>query len=151
MHRFIVTALILFVTVSASAVADLAGDRVAIRETVLDYIEGWYSGDAARMEQALHPDLAKRIVVEEDGHFQLQPLSALGLVQRTRSGWGTRTPESQQQKDIEIYDVDGDMATVKLVARDWVDYMHLGRWNGRWVIINVLWAHKPETPKPSGS
>jgi hypothetical protein len=28
----------------------------------LDYIEGWYTGDAARMERALHPDLAKRIV-----------------------------------------------------------------------------------------
>ena len=151
MRKFIITALVLFVAVSASAVADLEGDKVAIRETVLDYIEGWYSGDAARMEQALHPDLAKRIVVEEDGRFQLQPLSALGLVQGTRSGWGTRTPESQQKKDIEIFDVDGDMATVKLVARDWVDYMHLGRWNGRWVIINVLWAHKRETRKSADS
>jgi hypothetical protein len=25
-------------------------------------IEGWYEGNAERMEQALHPDLAKRIV-----------------------------------------------------------------------------------------
>jgi hypothetical protein len=151
MRRFFITTLVLFVAVAASAVADLEGDKVAIRETVLDYIEGWYSGDPERMEQALHPDLAKRIVVEQDGRFQLQPLSALGLVQGTRSGWGSRTPEGQQQKDIEIYDVDGDMATVKLIARDWVDYMHLGRWNGRWVIINVLWAHKPEKREAAGS
>jgi len=28
----------------------------AITKTALDYIEGWYAGDAARMERALHPD-----------------------------------------------------------------------------------------------
>jgi len=30
-------------------------DETAIRKTALNYIEGWYSGDAARMESALHP------------------------------------------------------------------------------------------------
>jgi alkyl sulfatase BDS1-like metallo-beta-lactamase superfamily hydrolase len=38
---------------------------VAIRETVLDYFEGWFDGDPARMERALHPDLAKRSVAED--------------------------------------------------------------------------------------
>ena len=32
----------------------------AIRATVSDYIEGWFDGDAERMERALHPELAKR-------------------------------------------------------------------------------------------
>ena len=27
--------------------------------------------------------------------------------------------------------------------RDWIDYMHVGKMNGRWVIINVLWETKP--------
>ena len=49
-------------------------------------VEGWYTGDAARMERALHPELAKRI---------------------------------------------------------WIDYMHMAKWNGRWVIVNVLWELKP--------
>src|SRR5690242_18620326 len=33
----------------------------AIRRTALDYIDGWYTGDAERMRRSLHPDLAKRI------------------------------------------------------------------------------------------
>jgi len=37
-------------------------DQAAIRQTTLDYIEGWYSGDGQRMERALHPELAKRMV-----------------------------------------------------------------------------------------
>jgi hypothetical protein len=28
---------------------------------------------------------------------------------------------------------------------DWIDYMHMARWNNRWVIVNVLWELKPES------
>src|SRR5262249_48228671 len=37
-------------------------DLAAIKQTALDYIEGYYEGNAERMERALHPELAKRIV-----------------------------------------------------------------------------------------
>ena len=37
-----------------------SAEEAAIRATVLDYVQGWYDGDAARMERALHPELAKR-------------------------------------------------------------------------------------------
>ena len=35
-------------------------DQEAIRGVVLDYIDGWFDGDAVRMERALHPELVKR-------------------------------------------------------------------------------------------
>ena len=38
-----------------------SSDDDAIRKPANDYIEGWYTGDAARMEGALHPELAKRM------------------------------------------------------------------------------------------
>jgi len=41
-------------------------DRDAIKATALDYIEGWYEGNPERMERALHPDLAKRIVMTNE-------------------------------------------------------------------------------------
>ncbi len=27
---------------------------------------------------------------------------------------------------------------------DWIDYLHLARWNGEWKIVNVLWELKPK-------
>jgi hypothetical protein len=27
---------------------------------------------------------------------------------------------------------------------NWVDYMQLGKVEGRWVIVNVLWERKPQ-------
>ncbi|MGH7551869.1 MAG: nuclear transport factor 2 family protein [Longimicrobiales bacterium] len=63
MRRLLAFASIGFVLVSVRpALARTAGDSAAIRATALDYVEGWYTGDAARMERALHPELAKRIV-----------------------------------------------------------------------------------------
>ena len=120
-------------------------DKTAIKQTALDYIEGWYEGNAERMERALHPDLAKRIVRTNDkGQSRLDQMSAMSLVQGTRGGFGKNTPKEKQQKDITILDVFENAASVKAVMSDWIDYMHLAKFNGRWVIVNVLWEMKPE-------
>ena len=119
-------------------------DKAAITSTALDYIEGWYTGDAERMERALHPDLAKRIVRTNDkNQSRLDQMSALSLVQAVRSGYGKNTPKERQQKDVTILDVYENTASVKLVAADWIDYLHIAKYNGRWVIVNVLWELKP--------
>ncbi len=120
-----------------------AAEQSAIKQTALDYIEGWYSGDAERMERALHPDLAKRIVITDaQGKSRLNQMSAMGLVQGTRRGGGKATPKDKHRKDITILDVDENAASVKIVASDWIDYLHIAKFNGRWVIVNVLWELK---------
>jgi len=40
-------------------------DLDAIRATAMDYADGWYSGDAERMAQALHPSLVKRTLMKD--------------------------------------------------------------------------------------
>ena len=120
-------------------------DRQAITQTALDYVEGWYEGNAERMERALHPDLAKRDVFTDDkGRSRLDQMSAMGLVQGVKRGGGKDTPKEKQQKDITILDVFGNAASVKAVMSGWIDYMHMAKVNGRWVIINVLWELKPK-------
>lgn len=119
-------------------------DKAAIKATALDYIEGWYDGDAARMERALHPDLAKRIVRTNDkSQSRLDQMSAMSLVQAARAGYGKSTPKDKQEKEVTILDVFGNAASVKVVASDWIDYLHIAKSNGRWVIVNVLWEMKP--------
>lgn len=120
-------------------------DKAAITNTALDYIEGWYEGNAERMERSLHPDLAKRIVRNNDkGQSRLDQMSAMSLVQGVRTGYGKNTPKDKQQKDVTILDVYENTASVKLVAADWIDYLHVAKFNGRWVIVNVLWELKPQ-------
>lgn len=118
----------------------------AIRKTALDYIEGWYTADAARMERALHPELAKRIVFTNpaNGQSRLDSMGAMTLVQRVRAGGGSRTPKEKQQKDVTLLDRYENTAVVKIVASDWIDYLQVAKFNGEWKIINVLWELKPE-------
>jgi hypothetical protein len=120
-------------------------DETAIRAAALDYIEGWYTGDAERMERALHPDLAKRIVIsnKENNRSRLDQMSAMSLVQGTRRGGGKDTPKDKQLNEVTILDRYENAASVKIVAESWIDYMHLAKFNGRWVIVNVLWELKP--------
>jgi hypothetical protein len=125
--------------------AQSAADSAAIKQTALDYIEGWYEGNGERMERALHPDLAKRIVrTNKEGQSQIMQMSAMGLVLGTRRGGGKNTPKESQQKDVTILDAFENAASVKVVASDWVDYLHMAKFNGRWVIVNVLWELKPK-------
>jgi hypothetical protein len=120
-------------------------DREAIKQTALDYIEGWYEGNPDRMERALSPDLAKRIVMTNpQGRSMLQQMSAMGLVQNVKRGGGKNTPKERQQKDVTILDVFENAACVKIIASDWVDYLQVAKFNGRWVIVNVLWELKPQ-------
>jgi len=49
------------VAMSIAVVAQTDADREAVKRTALNYAEGWYEGNADKMESALSPDLAKRI------------------------------------------------------------------------------------------
>ena len=135
--------LLAFPAARAQTSAPPATDAEAIKQTALDYAEGWYEGNAERMERALHPDLAKRIVRTKDGVSKLDQMNAATLVQYTRAGGGAKTPKEQQQKDVTILDVFENAASVKVVMSGWIDYMQMAKFNGRWVIVNVLWAVKP--------
>lgn len=131
--------------------AQTAADTSAIRSAAMDYIEGWYAGDAERMTRALHPELAKRIVRTDSAskRSQLQQMSAMSLVAGTRSGGGKQTPVAEQKKDFRLLDIYRGAAMARVDASEWVDYLQLARFNGRWVIVNVLWELTPPSPPAS--
>jgi RNA recognition motif-containing protein len=148
MKRIFATAFLVltFCCAGASAQEPTADkEREAIKQTALDYVEGWYEANAERMERALHPELAKRIVRNSpEGRSRLDQMSAMALVQGVKRGGGKDTPKDNQQKDVIILDVFENTASVKATMSGWVDYMHMAKFNGRWVIVNVLWELKPQ-------
>lgn len=136
----------LFLSAGAFGQTNASDDNEAIRKTALDYIEGWYAGDAVRMERALHPELAKRMISTDakTGRSQFNHMGAMTLVQRTREGIGKKIPPDRQLKEVTILDRYNNAAVVKIVASDWIDYLQVAKFNGDWKIINVLWELKPK-------
>ncbi len=120
--------------------AQSPADTAAIRATALDYVEGWYTGDSTRMARALHPELAKRIVAAPaGGESRLNHMSAATLISAAARWGGKSTPADRQTKDVRVLDIFRNTASVRADMSDWIDYMQMAKWNGRWVIVNVLW------------
>lgn len=146
MSRALILGFVLAITFTAAS-AQTDADKEAIKRAALNYAEGWYEGNADKMESALSPDLAKRRpLTNAQNQSRLDHMTAMSLVQGTRGGYGKQTPVAEQQKDVTIFDILGGTATVKLEMRDWVDYMHIAKLNGKWSIVNVLWEMKPKKP-----
>ncbi len=149
----VVTLVIVGLALTAAAMDRNAEEETeAIAKTALDYGEGWYEGNAERMEQALHPDLAKRALMPDprSGKGRIDQMSALTLVQMTRAGYGSKTPQEARRTEVTILDIHGNAASVKLQMHDWVDYMHMTRIDGQWKIVNVLWEFNREAKEKYG-
>lgn len=132
-----------FIVAAHPATAQTAADSAAIRQTALDYIDGWYSGDAARMERALHTHLAKRLVyTDKEGHSRLVDLTAEELIQSTRAAVG-KIPREQWRDSVTVLSAFGNDAVVRIDATTWVDFLELIKWDGSWKIINVIWENRP--------
>lgn len=121
---------------AASGPQKTSSDQAAIRATITDYIESYYTGDAARMERSLHPHYLKHTISGTDGALKMTEKTGLQMVQDVRSG--KAVPVSERKAQIDVFDVSGDIASAKLVTARWTDYMALARWNGQWKIVSVV-------------
>lgn len=122
------------------------GDETeSIKKAALDYIEGWYAASPERMERALHPDLAKRAVVNLKGTDNLSAITFERMMELVKSK--NEDQEALDKIECEILDVHGNMACAKTVSPDFIDYLHMAKWQGEWKIINALWEFTPEARK----
>jgi hypothetical protein len=113
-------------------------DSLAIIKTALDYIDGYYTNDADRMQSALHPELSKKIIITSaNGSEQISQMGALTLINATKNH--PPVPMDKRREDVFVTDIFRNAATAKIIADNWVDYLQLHKWHGRWVIVNVLW------------
>lgn len=113
-------------------------DKELVVQAALDYIEGWYQGDRARMERALFSDLAKRRVTPEGETWQVDKE---WMVEATAAGRGCINDPAAGRKEITVLDLTKTMASVKIVSELFVDYLHLAKCTDRWVIVNALWDY----------
>ena len=118
-------------------------DEIAIRQAAQDYIESQHNVDRSQMERCIHPRMVKRTfwtnAAAQKQYLMETSGEELCLLAESYNKDGSRFP-SNPKKEVTILDICGSVATVKLTADDWIDYMHIVKLNGEWKIVNVLWA-----------
>jgi hypothetical protein len=153
MKKFAVVLSALAVLVCANIVRGQMNDeRAAVRQAVLDYVEGVYNVDPARIEKSVHPELAKRGFYRargKEGYSEGKMTHAqLIEVAKTWNKAGKLRPDAP--KEITIFEVTDQTASAKLVAEWGMDYFHLAKYDGKWLIVNVLWQSLPEKKVAAG-
>jgi hypothetical protein len=112
-----------------------------ITAAALDYVEGWFDGDADRMRRALHPDLVKRrLRALGNGAEHIETLTADQMIGWTADGEGRELDPGDRQIDVTVHHVDDGIATATCLCALYVDYLQLARTADGWKIVNVLWA-----------
>jgi len=127
-------------------------DIKAIKQAALNYIESQHQVKPENMEKALHKKLAKRTFwqsAQGEDYVMETSFDTMIKVAETYNKSGNKFPD-KPKKTVKILDADERVASIKLTADDWIDYMHLikGK-DGQWKIINVLWRYHDITKHSS--
>jgi hypothetical protein len=108
-------------------------DSSAVKGTVQDYIEAYYTGDVPRMEQALHPLYLKHLI---HGDIAMRERTAAQMVSEVRARGSA--DHAQHMEQISVLDISGNIASAKLQTEGWVDYITLSKSNNGWKILSVV-------------
>jgi hypothetical protein len=124
---------------------DRAGDRQAVQQAALDYVEGIYLVDPKRIERSVHPMLAKRGFWREPSAAVYGPQSTMTFEQLVAlaASWNKGGTRDTTIKKVEVLDVLDQTAIAKVTASWGIDYLQLAKYDGRWKTINILWQAHP--------
>lgn len=117
-----------------------AADQAAVRRAALDYLEGFYEGDTAKLARSVWPEVRKYGYWKNDTSYagSAMPYARFLTFALDVKAGKTKTPENSP-KDVVVYEVQDQTAAVKVTAYWGTDYILLAKEKGRWMITHVLW------------
>lgn len=142
MKQSTVVTILFFCLIAFSTKAQTQQDSLDIKQVALDYIESQHNVKPEQFERAAHPRMVKRTfwTNKTTGKEYLRETftDAMVLLAETYNVEGDKFPENPK-KEVVILDIFDKTASVKLIADDWIDYMHIVKLNEKWQLVNVLW------------
>jgi len=125
-----------------------ADDKEDVVAAVKDYVLGFYEGDAERLDRALHPTLRKLGWYRDGGDkpyggpYPMTKERALSFA--PRFGNSPDSPGSNGHLKVVVFEVLDKVASAKVEASWGIDYIHLAKTDGKWMIYNVIWQSHPD-------
>ena len=117
-------------------------DSLDIKQVALDYIESQHNVKPAQFERSAHPRMVKRTfwTHKTTGKEYLRETftDAMVLLAASYNTDGDNFHKNPK-KEVIILDIFDKTASVKLIADEWIDYMHIVKLNDQWLLVNVLW------------
>jgi len=121
-------------------------DEELVRAAALDYFEGWYDADEARVDRALHSGLVKRSAERTDGDLLMRTTTKQMMLDYVREGGGV-ADRTDDPIDVTVVDVHRDIASAVVRSAQYREYLHLVRTAEGWQVAHAFW----QLTEPSSS
>ena len=145
--RWVMPLVLTCVLMPARVHAQAAVDEAAVTQAAMDYLDGFYQGDADKIRSGVHPDVVKYGFFDGgEGAYQGTAMSFADMIEfadRAKER-GDFAPEDAP-KEVVLLDVLDQTAAAKVIAWWGTDYLHLAKYEGQWKIIHVLWQTPPQS------
>jgi hypothetical protein len=121
-------------------------DKQQVERAVLNYVEAFYEADTTKAYESVARDIAKRgYFTNKDGKVVEAKMSFEQLIRLAQRWKNSQNITTESPKKITVFEILDKMATAKVEAKWGIDYFHLAKIDGKWIIINVLWQEYPKT------
>ena len=135
------------ITMAAPAIPSAqsaTSDREAVRQAALDYVDGIYNVKPELIERSVHPTLVKRGFYKKDAAtpYAEMPMTYEQLV-KLAGNWNKDGKRDTTIKEVAVLEVLDQTAVAKVTAMWGIDYLLLGKYDGKWKIVQILWQSHP--------
>jgi len=142
MTKTIGVLMFLALAVPAAAQTD---DRAAVRQAALDYVTAVYESKPELIERSVSRELTKHgFMRQKDGSYRRSPMTYAELIEVAKT-WNANRKRDLSIKEITVGEVFDQTATATVRANWGVDFMQLGKIDGQWKILNIVWQSHPPT------
>lgn len=147
MRYVMLAGLILSTSLSQPTTAQQVPARELVRQAALDYLEGFYEGDPAKLVRSIRTDARKIGYFTSRGAttYEVEEMPFAAMIEYANNfRKNARSTPASAPRQVIVGEVNDQTATAKVVAWWGIDYLQLARYNGKWMIVNVMWQSPPK-------
>lgn len=118
-----------------------AADASPEQVPCIQMLEGWYGKDASKFDSLMHQNFIKQGVYTDEKTGKLMtPTMRIDDFKAAIAAPGQKLHKSEWDITAETVDLSGPIATVKVTSNYLIDVCQLGKIDGKWEIVNVIWT-----------
>lgn len=139
------TVLFCFLFCVSWVLAQNSPEEAAVRETLMNYLEGGTNGDTVRMSKAFHPSASMKYVDYKTGEYKDVPIKE--FLDRLKTNAGKKNGRKTR---IVYTSISGTAAQAQLEIDGGTfyfhDYMNLLKINNEWKIVSKIFWREEKVP-----
>ncbi len=143
MFKNVIFTLVFLSQITFSAAAQSTeNDSKQVERALLNYVEGFYEGDTSKLIQSVLPEVNKYGYWKDEktntyGGSAMSFQQMLDYANRVQEKKRFAKPDAP--KNVLLFEVQDQTAAGKVTASWGTDYILLGKYDGVWKIVHVLW------------